>query len=121
MKAKSFKGNSTGEIQSALIKSLADGFKPTVAFVFISIKQDRKAVCQMLHREGIEIIGATSCGEFIDGYEDKGSAVILLLDLPRESYTILFTAINDKTINEAATQIAQSALQKFQQPAFIIC
>jgi len=121
MKAKSFKGNSTGEIQSALIKSLADGFKPTVAFVFISIKQDRKAVCQMLHKEGIEIIGATSCGEFIDGYEDKGSAVILLLDLPRESYSILFTAIDGKTISEAATQIAQSALQKFQHPAFIIC
>jgi len=121
MKAKSFKGNSTGEIQSALIKSLADGFKPTVAFVFISIKQDRKAVSQMLHKEGIEIIGATSCGEFIDGYEDKGSAVILLLDLPRESYSILFTAIDGKTISEAATQIAQSALQKFQHPAFIIC
>ncbi len=121
MKAKSFKGNSTGEIQSALIKSLADGFKPTVAFVFISIKQDRKAVCQMLHKEGIDIIGATSSGEFIDGYEDKGSAVILLLDLPREAYAILFTAIQDRTINDAATQIAQSALQKFQHPAFIIC
>ncbi len=121
MKAKSFNGNSTGEIQSALIKSLADGFKPTVAFVFISIKQDRKAVCRMLHAVGIDIIGATSSGEFIDGYEDKGSAVVLLLDLPREAYSILYTAIGNRSISDAAAEVAKSALQKFQQPAFIIC
>jgi len=121
MKAKSIKGNSTEEIQAAILKSLADGFKPTAAFVFISIKQDRKAVCEMLHNEGIEIIGATSSGEFIDGYEDKGSAVILLLDLPRESYTILFTTIGDGTISDAAARVAELALQKFQKPAFLIC
>ncbi|MBD0332736.1 MAG: hypothetical protein ICV66_08775, partial [Chitinophagaceae bacterium] len=66
MKAKSIKGKSPGEIQSALQQSMADGFKPTLAFVFISIRQDRKAVCEMLHQEGIDILGATSCGEFTD-------------------------------------------------------
>ncbi len=27
---------------------MADGFKPTLAIVFISIKQDRKAVCEII-------------------------------------------------------------------------
>ena len=45
MKAKSIRGGSAEEIDSALQQSMADGFRPTLAIVFISIKQDRKAVC----------------------------------------------------------------------------
>jgi len=65
MKAKSIKGNSPEEIKSALQQSMADGFAPTLAFVFVSIKQNRKAVCEILNDKGIDIIGATSSGEFI--------------------------------------------------------
>ena len=60
MKAKSLKGKSPEEIKSALAQSLADGFKPTLAIMFISIKQDRKAICEILHKKGIDILGATS-------------------------------------------------------------
>ena len=121
MKAKSIKGKSAEEIQSALEQSMADGFRPTLAIVFISIKQDRKVICEILHSEGIDIAGATSAGEFINGYQDEGSAVILLLNLQRESYTILFEDIGDRTLDEAATHLAQAALQKFKRPAFILC
>ena len=121
MKAKSIKGKSTKEINTGLQQSLADNYQPTLAIVFISIKQDRKAVCEMLHKEGIDIIGVTSCGEFIDGYQDEGSTVILLLDISREAYTILFEEIADGTVSEAATALAQSAIQQFKRPAFILC
>ena len=121
MKAKSIKGKSAEEIQSALQQSMADGFKPTLAIVFISIKQDRKAVCQILQGEGIDILGATSSGEFINGHQDQGSAVVLLLNLSRDSYTILFENIADSNLSEAATRLAERALQKFKQPAFILC
>ena len=77
MKAKSIKGRSPEEIQAALQQSRSDGFRPTLAFVFISIKLDREAVCEMLHGEGIDIVGATSSGEFINGYQDTGSAVFI--------------------------------------------
>ena len=121
MKAKSIQGKSSGEIQSALHESMGDGFKPTVAIVFISIKQDRKSVCEILHKEGIDIVGATSCGEFIQGYQDVGSAVILLLDIHRDAYTILFSAFGNRSVTEATTAFAQSALEKFSKPAFILC
>lgn len=121
MKAKSIKGKSVEEIQSALQQSMAVGFKPTLAIVFISIKQDRKAVCEILRREGIDILGATSCGEFINGHQDQGSTVILLLNLSRDSYTILFENIADSNLSEAATRIAGAALQKFKRPGFILC
>ncbi len=135
MKAKSIKGKTVEEIQTALQQSMADarlpdlptgqaggqGFKPTLAIVFISIKQDRKAICEILQREGIDILGATSCGEFINGHQDQGSTVILLLNLSRDSYTILFENIADSNLSEAATRIAEAALEKFKRPAFILC
>lgn len=121
MKAKSIKGNSPAEIQSVLKENIADGFKPTLAIVFISIRQDRKAVCEILHKEDIDILGATTCGEFINGYQGEGSIVILLLDLHRESYTILFENIGGRKLSEVAKQLARTALQKFINPAFILC
>ena len=51
MKSKSIKGHSPSEIKIALTQSMADDFKPTLALVFISVSQDRKAVCQLLSKE----------------------------------------------------------------------
>src|SRR4030095_2627168 len=121
MKAKSLKGNSREDIQSALQQSMADGFNPPLAVILISVKQDRKAVCEIFHNEGIDILGATSSGEFIDGYQGKGSIAILLLDLHRDAYTILFEEIGDRSLEEAAKQLANAALEKFKKPAFILC
>lgn len=121
MKANSIKGKSPEEIQSALQQSMANGFKPTLAIVFVSIKQNRKAVCEILHNKGIDIVGATSCGEFIDGYQDEGSIVILLLNLHRDAYTILFEAVGDRNLADVSTQLAQNALKKFKHPGFILC
>ncbi len=52
MKAKSIKGNSPNEIQLALKECMADGFIPTLAIVFLSIKQDREAICDLHRQEG---------------------------------------------------------------------
>jgi len=59
MNAKSIKGSSRQEIQSALQQSMVDGFRQTLAIVFISVKQDRKSICEILRNEGIDIVGAT--------------------------------------------------------------
>ncbi len=121
MKAKSIKGKSTEEIQNALQECTADDFNPTLAIVFISIKQDRKAICEILHNKGIDIIGATSAGEFTNEYHDEGSVVILLLNLNPEFYTILFEDIGVRNMSDVAEQMAKNAMQKFKNPAFILC
>ena len=120
MRAKSIRGRSTEGIRSALQQSLADGFKPSLAIVFISISQDRNAVCQILHEKGIDVVGATSCGEFIDGHQDKGSIAILLVELKKNAYTILFEDIGTRKLDEVAKKLAHDALQKFSEPAFIL-
>jgi len=121
MNAKSIQGKSVADIQTALAKSTVDGFKPTLAIIFISIKQDRKAVAELLHQNGIDIMGATSCGEFIDGHQSEGEIAILLLNLTKESYSILVEEIGDRTIQEVATQLAEAALKKFQNPSLLLC
>ena len=95
LKAKSIKGKTTGEIKDALEKSMIDGFAPTVAIVFISIKQDRKAVCEILNNKGIDIIGATSSGEFIDGHQSESETAIILFDIKKNGYCILFEDIGE--------------------------
>lgn len=121
MKAKSIRGSSAEEIDSALQQSMADGFRPTLAIVFISIKQDRKAVCEILGKEGVDIIGATSSGEFINGHQSEGEAAMMLFDINKNDYCILFEDIGKGTLNDAATNMAKAALQKFSKPAFILC
>lgn len=121
MKAKSIKGSSAEEIQAALYDSLSENFQPTLAIVFISIKQDRKAVVELLKQKGIDIFGATSCGEFINGYQSEGETAILLLDLPREYYSVIIKEIGNNSIQEAATLFGETALKKFSNPSLILC
>src|SRR5450631_3852964 len=120
MKAKTIKGKSPEEIQSALQQSMADGFKPTLAVVFLSISQDRKAVCKILDDAGIKIFGATTNGEFIDENPEKLSVAILLLDINPAYFTILFSEYPEKKFREVTKEIAEKTKQVFQHPAFLM-
>lgn len=121
MKAKSIKGKSPEDITSALRQNTAEGFKPNLAIVFISVKQDRKAVCEILSKEGIDVFGATSCGEFTDGYQAEGSIAILLFEIPKDCYAILFEEIGNRDIKEVGRQVALAALKKIGNPSLILC
>lgn len=120
MNAKTIKGKSVEEISSALQQSLTDGFKPTLAIVFVSIKQDRNAICEVLDNAGLDIIGATSSGEFINGHQSEGEIAILLLDIRKEYYQILFEDIGERSPENAVSNMMDDAYQKFDKPAFIL-
>ncbi|MGM0943559.1 MAG: FIST signal transduction protein [Bacteroidota bacterium] len=120
MKAKTIKGNSTAEIQKAFEAALEDGFTPTLAIVFLSIKQDRKAISQMLEAKGISIFGATTAGEFIDGEIGEESVVIMLLDIKKEHFKCIHFETGDQQTLDISKQIGQIGLDTFKNPAFII-
>lgn len=120
MKAKSIKGRSPSEIETAIAESLADGFKPTLAIVFLSVKQDRQAVCEVLDRKRLDIIGATSAGEFIDGHESQGDIVILLLDTNKSYYSIVFEEIGARSLEDATSHLVKHAFQAFDKPALVL-
>ncbi|MDQ3843224.1 MAG: FIST C-terminal domain-containing protein [Bacteroidota bacterium] len=120
MKAKSIKGNSTSEMKEALQQIMADVFKPTLAVVFISISQDRKAVCKMLDDLGIAVYGVTTNGEFIDEELGKQSIAVLLMDMDPSYFRILFAEFPEKNYRETAKELANKAKERFQHPAFLM-
>ncbi len=120
MKAVSIKGNSTEEIQTALQQSMLEGFKPTLAIVFLSISQDHRAICKLLSDADISIFGATTNGEFIDEETGSGSIAILLLEMKREHFAIMFDEYPEKNYREKTASMAKKALEQFARPTFLI-
>lgn len=120
MKAKSIKGKSPAEIQEALDTTMTDGFKPTLAIVFLSVSQDRKSITSMLDAKDIVIFGMTTNGEFIDEETETGSVVIMLLDMNKDHFQIYMEEYPEKNYRDVAKNIAQKAKSKFSEPAFLI-
>lgn len=120
MKAKSIKGKSTEEIQTALEQSMADGFKPTLAFVFISVKQDIEAISKLIDEKGIQIFGATTAGEFINSEIEGGSIVMMLLDMNPAYFKIEFFETSPETALQDAIKLGISGKESFTNPAFVI-
>jgi len=120
MKATSIRGNSTAEIKSALQAQLADGYRPTLAFVFLSVQQDREAITALLDQEGIRIFGATTGGEISDGEISEGAISILLTDMDPSAFTILLEEYREEDAVTVTKRMTEQALQKFSNPSFIV-
>ena len=120
MKAKSIKGKSTAEIKSALAESMADGFHPTLAIVFLSVSQDRKGISKLLDEAGIAVFGSSTNGEFIDEDIETKSVAILLLDMKKEHFRIYADEFKSNNYQETAKRITQEAKKEFEQLAFLI-
>lgn len=120
MKAKSIKGNSLQEIQTVLQESMSDGFKPNLAVVFLSVKQDRNAICNLLSKKDIVVFGATTSGEFIDGQFSNGGTAVLLLEISSELFSLLYEPEAEKDTRIKARKLAEKAMEQFKNPAFIV-
>ena len=120
MKAKSIQGKSTAQIQTALQQSMADGFSPTMALVFLSIQQDRDTICGLLHSKGIQIFGSTTSGEFISSEISEGGIVIMLLEMNVAYFKLLFFETGDSSAYKMSKQLGAEGKNIFKNPAFII-
>jgi len=120
VKAKTIYGKTPEELYANLRESMKDGYSPTLAMVFISVKQDRKAVIELFRRAGIEVIGATSSGEFVGDHQSVGGIVGILLDLKPANYRILIREIGGSTLEETTKNMLKDAYASFSDPAFIL-
>lgn len=120
MKTKTIKANSTKAIIKEIDKAASNGFKPTLAVVFSSIKQDWLSVSDVLNKKEITVFGATTAGEFIDGDIEEGSIVIMLLDINPDYFKLEFLETSPETTLETAKKLGVKAKDTFTNPAFII-
>jgi hypothetical protein len=120
MKAKSIKGKSTEEIKNALAQSMAEGYKPTMAFVFLTDVEEIDAISSVLDAAGIAIFGASTSQKFTDeGIEPDGS-VLLLLDINQDHFKIVLNDFKSASGYESACQAGEFSKRNFDHPAFII-
>ncbi len=120
MNAKTIHGKSAKDVENRLADIMSDGFKPTLAIVFLSILQDRNVIAKLLHEKAIDVIGATSSGEFVEGHQSEGEIAILLLDINRHNFKILFEDIGERSLEKATANMVKNAFQTFKNPAFIL-
>ena len=120
MTVKTIKAAGINEIGAALSGSLADGFRPTLAIVFLSSRQDRAAVSTMLSKEGIGIFGATTSGEFISSEISNGGIVIMLLDINTAYFKLAFFETGEKKAFDISKELGVRGKNIFSKPAFII-
>jgi hypothetical protein len=120
MIAKSIKGKSLEEIKIALQESMADGFKPTLAIVFLSSNLDINEITGIFSIQETTVFGATSVAGFIDENFDDGSSAILLLDLPTSYFKLYFMETPENSTKEIAIQLGKYGLESFSHPAYIV-
>jgi len=120
MKAKSIKGKSADEIQSALKQNMADGFKPTLALVFLSVINEIEAICSLLDKAGIAIFGASTFAEFTEQDAENTGIAVLLLDINPAYFKIALKDNRVGTGYEIGCQIGEAGKMTFANPGFII-
>ena len=121
MTSKTIKANSTEAFSNEIEKAITEDFQPTLAIVFISVKQDFEAVSTILDEKDIIIFGATTAGEFIDDGEiEEGSIVLMLLDMNPDYFKLKFLETTLETTFEDAKKLGAIAKEKFANPALII-
>ena len=120
MKAKTIKGKSTEEISAELTESMDDGFKPTLALVFTSVKQDIASIISILDRKNIQIFGATTGGEIAGSDISHEGISVLLLDMDPANFRILHDDYAGREVAEVAKAMTEQVLTIFSRPAILL-
>lgn len=120
MIAKTIKGRTTEEIKTSIIKIIADGYKPTLAIIFLSFKQNHNEICDLFIKEGIAVFGCTTSGEFIDSEISEGGISIMMLDIDTQYFKLVFLETGEQTTLKNAKQIGMAGKNTFTNAAFLI-
>jgi hypothetical protein len=120
MKAKSIQGKSAQEIENKLADIIRDGFKPTLAFIFISSKDAIPKLQRLLTDKNIAVFGATTYCHFSENGNETEGSTLLFLDINPEYFKVVLKNEKKSAPEQWAKEIGDTALKTFSKPAFII-
>jgi len=120
MQAKSIKGKSIEEIKHALAQSMTNGFKPTLALVFLSVMNEIDAMRSLLDKEGIAVFGASTFAEFTEQDAENTGIAVLLLEINPAYFKIVLKENGEDLGYETGCHIGETGKMTFANPAFII-
>lgn len=118
MKAVNIFGENVDEIKSKFTQETSDGFAPTLAIIFCSIRQNRNELAAFFTEKNIDVFGSTTAGEIIDSEVMEQSSVIMLLDINKEHYKLFHEASMDTfAISNNLASFAKSA---YSNPSVVV-
>jgi len=120
MKAKSIKGNSPSEILAALDESTKDGFKPTLAIILLSKKEDAEPIRPIFGKQGIAIFGVTAPQNFTEQGITEEHIAVMLLDIKPDNFKIVLNEYEGSSAYEAGYKTGLAGKNAFKNPGFII-
>jgi hypothetical protein len=99
------------------------GFKPTLAFGFVSIDFPLKEIMNEFQSKGIHLFGSTSAGAISFDYGNdtvlQKGAVFVITDIPVDSFQIEFLELNDHSPENFGRQAGVLIKKPFKSPAVI--
>lgn len=119
MLAKTIKGNSPAEIQTALdeCKSM---FSPTLAIILLTKVMNAAVLRSLFEKNCIAVFGVSTSEKFSEHGIEADEFVVLLLDIPANYFRIVLKDYKTNTPYEAARQVGEAGVQAFKNPGFII-
>jgi hypothetical protein len=120
MRAKSIRGTSISKIQNLLEEYLHEGFKPTLAIVFVSLIKECKTVRKVLNEKGITIFGVTTSAAFNEHAIENEGIVILLMDIKPEYFKVIVKDNKKGSLSESVRHISELGKSTYSRPAFLI-
>ncbi|MFT4665218.1 MAG: hypothetical protein ACI8YQ_003353 [Polaribacter sp.] len=120
MESKIITGSSSAEVKSGIEALLTSGFKPTLAIAFGSISCDIENFPKLFSQLNIQLIGASSCGEFTGTEVSEKEIVVMLLDIAPEAFRIFDMTSDYATSEETGKELGQFAKTHFEDPSFIL-
>jgi hypothetical protein len=120
MKAKSIKGKTPSEIQKKLDESINNGFKPTLAIIMISNKEDAEELRSIFETQGIAIFGITAPQKFTEQGISEGDIIVMLMDIKPDHFKIVLNDYEGSSAYEAGYNAGISGKNAFANPGIII-
>jgi len=120
MKARSFYVDSVTDINSKLEDISSNHFKPNLAIVFASVKHDLNKISNIFYSLNIDLIGCSSSGEIINEAITDEGICILVLDMNKDYYKILYQEIEDERNYSELELLGKKIVNTFENPAVLL-
>ena len=120
MRSKTFMGHTVQDIETQLQDCISNDFQPTLALTFGSISCDLNGLCQLFDKYDVQLMGASSAGEFCEEDVQTESIVVMVMDMKPEYFKIWQSEIDYATSFIAGKKLAAYGKECFDNPAFIM-
>ena len=120
MESRLVKGSSIQEIEANIKSITSNDFSPTLAIVFGSHECKLQDLPKLFTNLGIQLIGASSAGEFTGEEIAEKSIMVMLMDLDPSAFKIFEIESDYARSFVAGKKIGEFAKSHFADPSFIL-